>query len=94
MTGDVVNRSTGATVAHIGSFRLPIASRPLQGVGRGLRRAVSDGGCAQRVTVTYGTPTGTEGGVTYTGGLPTVTDPTSGSCLSSTRRRTPRRVDR
>ncbi|MFI6878793.1 hypothetical protein ACIBL6_35700 [Streptomyces sp. NPDC050400] len=84
MTGDVVNRSTGATVAHIGSFRLPIASGRFKASDAGFVEPYLTAGCAQRVTVTYGTPTGTEGGVTYTGGLPTVTDPTSGSCLSST----------
>ncbi|MFJ8821167.1 hypothetical protein ACIREE_05225 [Streptomyces sp. NPDC102467] len=84
MTGDVVNTATGATVAHIGGFRLPVASGRFKAADAGFVEPYQTAGCAQRVTVTYGKPSGTEGGVTYTGGLPAVTDPASGSCLSST----------
>jgi len=40
--------------------------------------------------VTYGKPVGAEAGVAHTGGLPAVTDPSSGSCLSTTSRTTSR----
>ncbi|WP_326742955.1 hypothetical protein [Streptomyces sp. NBC_01768] len=33
--------------------------------------------------MTYGKPVGTEAGVAHTGSLPTVTDPSTGSCLST-----------
>lgn len=84
MTGDVVNTSTGAQVAHIGGFRLPVASGRFRTSDGGFVEPYLTAGCAQKVTVTYGKPQGVEGGVTHTGGLPTVTDPSSGSCLSST----------
>ncbi|MEV3856417.1 hypothetical protein AB0J38_19085 [Streptomyces sp. NPDC050095] len=84
MTGDVVETSTGTTVAHIGSFRLPVASGRFKASDSGFVEPYLTAGCAQRVTVTYGRPSGAEAGTTYTGGLPTVTDPASGSCLSST----------
>ncbi|WP_405686905.1 hypothetical protein OG204_24690 [Streptomyces sp. NBC_01387] len=84
MTGDVVNTATGAHVAHIGSFRLPIASGRFKPADQGFVEPYLTAGCTQQVTVVYGAPVGTEGGTDYTGGLPTVTDPVSGSCLSST----------
>ncbi|MFB6717275.1 hypothetical protein ACFCZY_35030 [Streptomyces sp. NPDC056237] len=40
-------------------------------------------GCGRRVTVTYGKPVGTEVGVDHTGGLPTATAPSPGSCRST-----------
>ncbi|MGW2075693.1 hypothetical protein ACWCOW_02075 [Streptomyces sp. NPDC001939] len=84
MNGEVVNTETGADVAHIGSFRLPVASGRFKAADQGFIEPYLTAGCSQQVTVTYGKPVGTEGGDTYTGSLPTVTDPASGSCLSST----------
>ncbi|OON82894.1 hypothetical protein [Streptomyces tsukubensis] len=84
MTGDVVNASTGAEVAHIGGFGLPSSSGRFKNADGGFIEPYLSAGCSQRATVTYGKPIGTEAGEEYTGGLPTVTDPASGSCLSST----------
>ncbi|WP_329124515.1 hypothetical protein [Streptomyces sp. NBC_01465] len=83
MTGDVVNASTGAVVAHIGSFSLPAASGRFKKSDGGFIEPYVTAGCGQQVTVTYGKPVGTEAGVSTTGTLPTVTDPASGSCLST-----------
>ncbi|WP_055589622.1 hypothetical protein [Peterkaempfera griseoplana] len=84
MTGDVVETATGAPVAHIGSFGLPAASGRFKASDQGFIEPYLTAGCSQQVTVTYGRPVGTELGVDYTGSLPTVTDPASGSCLSTT----------
>ncbi|MGW6154099.1 hypothetical protein ACWFRM_13325 [Streptomyces sp. NPDC055144] len=89
MNGEVVNTETGADVAHIGSFRLPVASGRFKAADQGFIEPYLTAGCSQQVTVTYGKPAGTEGGNKYTGSLPTVTDPASGSCLSSTSTDTP-----
>ncbi|MFD7923374.1 DUF3472 domain-containing protein [Streptomyces sp. NPDC059740] len=83
MTGDVVNGSTGATVAHIGSFSLPSGSGRFRASDGGFIEPYLTDGCSQQVTVTYGKPVGTEGGTDWTGDLPTVADPASGSCLST-----------
>lgn len=84
MNGEVVNTATGAHVAHIGSFRLPVASGRFKPSDQGFLEPYLSAGCSQQVKVTYGHPVGREGGTSYTGDLPTVTDPASGSCLSST----------
>jgi hypothetical protein len=89
MNGEVVDTETGAGVAHIGSFRLPVASGRFKSADQGFIEPYLTAGCSQQVTVTYGRPVGTEGGNEYTGSLPTVTDPASGSCLSSTSSDTP-----
>ncbi|WP_051950894.1 hypothetical protein [Actinacidiphila yeochonensis] len=89
MTGDVVEGGTGAAVAHIGSFSLPSTSGRFRASDGGFIEPYLTAGCSQQVTVTYGRPSGTEAGQTYTGGLPTVTDPASGSCLSTTAQDTP-----
>ncbi|WP_326769639.1 hypothetical protein OG978_38430 [Streptomyces sp. NBC_01591] len=90
MTGDVVETATGAAVAHIGSFGLPSASGRLKSADQGFIEPYLPAGCGQRITVTYCKPVGTEAGVAHTGGLPTVTDPSSGSCLSTTSQTTGR----
>lgn len=83
MSGDVVETATGTPVAHIGSFSLPSASGRFKSADQGFIEPYLSAGCGQRVTVTYGKPVGTEAGVDHTGGLPTATDPSSGSCLST-----------
>ncbi|MFD4946748.1 hypothetical protein ACFVYE_13950 [Streptomyces sp. NPDC058239] len=83
MSGDVVETTTGTPVAHIGSFGLPSASGRFKSADQGFIEPYLTAGCGQRVTVTYGKPIGTEAGVDYSGSLPTVTDPSSGSCLST-----------
>ncbi|WP_328471652.1 hypothetical protein [Streptomyces sp. NBC_00448] len=89
MTGDVVDEATGATVTHIGSFSLPSDSGRFKPADSGFIEPYLTAGCGQQVTVTYGAPVGSEGGTDYTGGLPAVTDPSSGSCLSTTSTSTP-----
>ncbi len=84
MTGDVVETASGLPVAHIGSFELPSDSGRFKAADQGFIEPYVTPGCSQQVTVTYGKPVGTEAGVDYTGGLPIVTDPASGSCLSTT----------
>ncbi|MFE2376919.1 hypothetical protein [Streptomyces sp. NPDC059398] len=84
MSGDVVQTATGASVAHIGSFSLPSASGRFKSADQGFIEPYLTAGCGQRTTVTYGKPVGTEAGTDYVGDLPTVTDPASGSCLSTT----------
>ncbi|MFD7130659.1 hypothetical protein [Streptomyces sp. NPDC059894] len=84
LSGDVVDTTTDTTVAHIGSFSLPSSAGLFKVSDSGFIEPYLTAGCSQRVTVTYGTPTATQDGVTYTGTLPTVTDPSSGSCLSTT----------
>ncbi|MFC9460044.1 hypothetical protein [Streptomyces sp. NPDC056983] len=66
-----------------------MASGRFKAADQGFIEPYLTAGCSQQVTVRYGEPVGTEGGNTYTGSLPTVTDPTSGSCLSSTSTDTP-----
>ncbi|MEV7719019.1 hypothetical protein [Streptomyces sp. NPDC088184] len=90
MTGDVVETATGAPVAHIGGFGLPAASGRFKNADQGFIEPYLSAGCGQRVTVTYGTPVGTEAGVAHAGSLPAVTDPSSGSCLSTTSQTTSR----
>ncbi|MFD0339850.1 hypothetical protein ACFVH0_14315 [Streptomyces sp. NPDC127117] len=90
MTGDVIETVTGAPVAHIGSFGLPSASGRFKMADQGFIEPYLSTGCGQRITVTYGKPVGTEAGVAHTGGLPTVTDPSSGSCLSTASQTTSR----
>ncbi|MFE7263500.1 hypothetical protein ACFU9B_15820 [Streptomyces sp. NPDC057592] len=90
MTGDVVETATGAPVAHIGSFGLPSASGRFKNADQGFIEPYLSAGCGQRITVTYGKPVGTEAGVAHTGSLPTVTDPSSGSCLSTASQTTSR----
>ncbi|MFJ5293398.1 hypothetical protein [Streptomyces sp. NPDC088348] len=84
MTGDVVETATGASVAHIGSFSLPSASGRFKNADQGFIEPYLTAGCGQQVTVTYGKPVGTEAGTDHVGSLPAVTDPASGSCLSTT----------
>lgn len=84
MTGDVVRTATGTSVAHIGSFGLPASSGRFKTADQGFIEPYLTAGCGQRVTVTYGKPVGTEAGADHEGSLPTVTDPASGSCLSTT----------
>ncbi|MEV5606382.1 hypothetical protein AB0L33_33595 [Streptomyces sp. NPDC052299] len=84
MNGDVVDTATGTHLAHIGSFRLPVTSGRFKPSDQGFVEPYLPAGCAQQVTVTYGQPIGREGGTSYNGDLPSVTDPASGSCLSST----------
>ncbi|MGQ4511644.1 hypothetical protein [Streptomyces sp. DW26H14] len=83
MTGDVVNLDTGASVAHIGGFELPSSSGRFKPSDGGFIEPYVTAGCGQQVTVTYGKPVGTEAGTSYTGTAPTITDPASGSCLST-----------
>ncbi|MEU2671983.1 hypothetical protein ABZ622_24555 [Streptomyces sp. NPDC007164] len=90
MTGDVVETATGAAVAHIGSFGLPSASGRFKNADQGFIEPYLAAGCGQRITVTYGKPVGAEAGVAHTGSLPTVTDPSSGSCLSTASQTTSR----
>ncbi|WP_328323278.1 MULTISPECIES: hypothetical protein [unclassified Streptomyces] len=84
MSGDVVQTATGASVAHIGSFSLPSASGRFKSADQGFIEPYLTAGCSQQVTVTYGKPVGTEAGTDHVGSLPTVSDPASGSCLSTT----------
>ncbi|WP_328315824.1 hypothetical protein [Streptomyces sp. NBC_00388] len=84
MSGDVVATATGAPVAHIGTFGLPSASGRFKSADQGFIEPYLTAGCGQRVTVTYGKPVGTEAGTDHVGSLPTVADPASGSCLSTT----------
>ncbi|NDZ80764.1 hypothetical protein G3I19_19975 [Streptomyces sp. SID10853] len=84
MSGDVVVTGTGASVAHIGSFGLPAASGRFKSADQGFIEPYLTAGCGQQVKVTYGKPVGSEAGTDYTGSLPAVTDPASGSCLSTT----------
>ncbi|WP_405783507.1 hypothetical protein [Streptomyces sp. NBC_00859] len=88
MSGDVVRTATGTSVAHIGSFSLPSGSGRFKGADQGFMEPYLTAGCGQQVTVTYGKPVGTEAGTDYVGGLPAVTDPASGSCLSTTSKAT------
>lgn len=88
MTGDVVETATGASVAHIGSFGLPSGSGRFKAADQGFIEPYLTAGCGQQVTVTYGKPVGTEAGTDHVGGLPTATDPASGSCLSTTSKTT------
>ncbi|WP_405945167.1 hypothetical protein [Streptomyces sp. NBC_00932] len=88
MSGDVVQTATGASVAHIGSFGLPSSSGRFKNADQGFIEPYLTAGCSQQVTVTYGKPVGTEAGTDYTGSLPTVSDPASGSCLSTTSKTT------
>lgn len=90
MTGDVVQSATGAAVAHIGSFGLPATSGRFKAADQGFIEPYLAAGCSQQITVTYGHPVGTEAGTDHTGGLPTVTDPASGSCLGTTSQTTSR----
>lgn len=83
MIGDVFNNSTGSMVAHIGSFRLPIAVGRFKPSDQGFLEPYQTAGCEQQVELTYGLVTGIEEGTKYTGSPPTVTDPESGSCLST-----------
>ncbi|SCF82503.1 hypothetical protein [Streptomyces sp. Ncost-T10-10d] len=83
MSKDVVETTTGTPVAHIGSFGLPSASGRFGSADQGFIEPYLTAGCGRRVTVTYGKPVGTEAGVDYTGSFPTVTDTSSGSCLST-----------
>ncbi|MFF2409883.1 hypothetical protein [Streptomyces sp. NPDC058092] len=75
-------------MAHIGSFGLPSASGRFKSADQGFIEPYLTAGCGRRVTVTYGMSVGTEAGVDYTGGPPTVTDTSSGSCLSTTSKTT------
>ncbi|MDJ1135777.1 DUF3472 domain-containing protein [Streptomyces iconiensis] len=88
MSGEVVETATGASVAHIGSFSLPSGSGRFKGSDQGFIEPYLTAGCGQQVTVTYGKPVGTEAGEDHVGSLPTVTDPASGSCLSTTSKTT------
>jgi hypothetical protein len=83
MTGEVVEAATGTSVAHIGAFSLPVASGRFKSADTGFIEPYLTAGCGQQVKVTYGTPVGTEAGQDYPGTLPAVTDPSSGSCLST-----------
>ncbi|MFJ8849752.1 hypothetical protein [Streptomyces sp. NPDC102437] len=83
MTGDVVETAVGTPVAHIGSLGLPSASGRFKNADQGFIEPYLSAGCGQRITVTYGRPVGTEAGAAHTGSLPTVTDPSSRSCLST-----------
>ncbi|MFE5097125.1 M60 family metallopeptidase [Streptomyces sp. NPDC056638] len=73
LTEVTVNVYSPAAQRTLGPGIQPAGGRPQDGA-----EPLPDG-----VTVTYGKPVGTEAGVDCTGSLPTVTGPSSGSCLST-----------
>ncbi|WP_322067205.1 hypothetical protein [Burkholderia ubonensis] len=85
-SGDVYNDVTGARVAHIGSFNLLHTSggnfvTQTSGGSGGFIEPYLKPGCSQAAYVVYGKPSGIVDGRTYTGGVPTIIQPKSGSCV-------------